>query len=219
MTEFFRIPFEQMPGELSIFPLPGVLLLPRGRLPLNIFEPRYLDMVIDSLGEERLIGVVQTIEVDVDPIPDDAQLFNTGCAGRIVSFAETTDGRIILTLEGICRFDIISQSEIRNGYRRIHTNYDPYAMDINSPPQKVNREELNRLLKHYFEAKKIRVDWNMIEKTEDRLLIANLGMMCPFNNQEKQALLEARDYAHMTEIMLSLMEMAIRSDDQSSVKH
>ena len=92
-------------------------------------------------------------------------------------------------------------------------------MDMDNPPIQVDRQEFDRLVKNYFEAKKIRVDWDLIISMEESLLIANLGMMCPFNNQEKQALLEARDYAHMTEIMLSLMEMAIRSDDQSSVKH
>ena len=219
MTEPFGIPFEQLPKELPIFPLPGVLLLPRGRLPLNIFETRYLNMVIDALGEERLIGMVQTLEGAADLIPNDAQLFKTGCAGRIVSFAETMDGRLLITLEGICRFDIVSEFGVRNGYRCIRSNFVPYASDMDNPPKQVDREELNRLLENYFEAKKIRVDWDVIKKMEDWLLISNLGMMCPFNNQEKQALLEARDYAHMTEIMMSLMEMAIRSDDQSSVRH
>lgn len=219
MLHDFGIPFKRLPKELPIFPLPGVLLLPGGRLPLNVFETRYLNMVIDALGEERLIGMVQTPEVVADLIPDDAQLFKTGCAGRIVSFAETTDGRLLITLEGICRFDIISESRIHNGYRRIHSNFIPYAMDMDNPPIQVDRQEFDRLVKNYFEAKKIRVDWDLIISMEESLLIANLGMMCPFNNQEKQALLEARDYAHMTEIMISLMEMAIQSGDQLSVKH
>jgi len=188
-------------------------------LPLNIFEPRYLNMVLDSLGENRMIGMVQTLETSVNPMPDDARFFKTGCAGRIVSFAETMDGRIVITLQGICRFNIMSEVGMQNGYRRIHSDFGPYAMDMDGPPQCVDRGTFIRLLKDYFEVEKIRVDWEMIEKTEDRLLMANLGMMCPFNSQEKQALLEARDYSHMVEIITSLMEMAIRSCDKSSVKH
>ena len=219
MQDCFGIAFEKLPKELPVFPLPGVLLLPRGRLPLNIFEPRYLNMVLDALGEQRLIGMVQTLESIDDPIQDDTPLFKTGCAGRIVAFSETMDGRIVLTLEGVCRFNIVSECELQNGYRRIHSDFDPYAMDLGDTQKPVDREALNRLLTDYFEVEKVRVDWDMIEKTEDRLLIANLGMMCPFNNQEKQALLEARDFAHMTEIITTLMEMAIRSFNQSSVKH
>ena len=219
MRDLFSTPFKQLPEELNIFPLAGALLLPRGRLPLNIFEPRYLNMVLDSLGENRMIGMVQTLETSVNPIPDDARLLKTGCAGRIVSFAETMDGRIVITLEGICRFNIMAEFEMQNGYRRIHSDFEPYAMDMDETPQWVDRGTFIRLLKDYFEVEQIRVDWEMIEKTEDRLLMANLGMMCPFNSQEKQALLEARDYSHMVEIMRSLMEMAIRSCDNSSVKH
>ena len=219
MGDLFSTPFKQLPEELNIFPLAGALLLPRGRLPLNIFEPRYLNMVLDSLGENRMIGMVQTLESSANPIPDDARFFKTGCAGRIVSFAETMDSRIVITLEGICRFNIVSEFGIQNGYRRIYSDFEPYAMDMDEPPQCVNRGAFIRLLKDYFEAEQIRVDWEMIEKTEDKLLVANLGMMCPFSSQEKQALLEARDYSHMVEIITSLMEMAIRSCDKSSVEH
>ena len=219
MRDLFSIPFKQLPEELNIFPLAGTLLLPRGRLPLNIFEPRYLNMVVDSLSENRMIGMVQTLETSVNPIPDDAYFFKTGCAGRIVSFAETMDGRIVITLEGICRFNIMSEFEMQNGYRRIHSDFKPYAKDMDEPAQCVDRRAFFKLLKDYFEVEHIRVDWKMIEKTEDRMLMANLGMMCPFNSQEKQALLEARDYSHMVEIITSLMEMAICSGDKSSVKH
>jgi len=223
MYDPFGLPFDQLPDEISVFPLPGVLLLPKGRLPLNIFEPRYLNMVLDALKEERLIGMVQAMEMAPDPVPEDASLFKTGCAGRIVSFAETTDGRIMLTLDGICRFNIQSELENRNGYRRVRSDFSQFEQDMAEPPQHVDRDMLKELLERYFQAKQIRVDWDMIDQTEDQMLMANLGMMCPFNAQEKQALLEARDYAHMTEIMMSLMEMAVQestaSGDGSSVKH
>ena len=108
---------------------------------------------------------------------------------------------------------------MKNGYRRIHSDFRPFAMDMDEPPQRVNRSDFFKLLKNYFNVKQIKVDWEVIENTEDRSLMANLGMLCPFNIQEKQALLEAEDYSHMVEIITSLMEMAIRSCDKSSVKH
>ena len=219
MENPFSIEFEHLPKELNIFPLAGALLLPRGRLPLNIFEPRYLNMVLDSLGEQRLIGMVQTLEPTPDPIPDDSQYFKIGCAGRIASFAETKDGRIVLTLEGVCRFNVISELKNRNGYRRVSSDFTPYTIDMEEPPLCMDRGAFMMLLKNYFKVEQIRVDWDLIEKTENQLLIANLGMMCPFNNQEKQALLQARDFSHMTEIMTSLMEMAVRSFETSSVRH
>ena len=219
MEHPFKIKFDELPGELNIFPLAGALLLPRGRLPLNIFEARYVNMVIDSLREQRLIGMVQTIQNTDDIVPNNAPFFNIGCAGKIVSFSETDDGRIILTLEGVCRFNVTSECEMRNGYRRIRSDFAPYSIDMDEPPECLDRRSFEILLKNYFKIEKIRVDWDLIEKTEAKLLIANLAMMCPFNNQEKQALLEARDFTHMTEIMTSLMEMAIRSCDASSVKH
>ncbi len=224
MRNSLRLSFADLPGELSVFPLPGVLLLPNGRLPLNIFEPRYLNMVLDSLREERLIGMVQATELAPDPIPDDADLFKIGCAGKIVSFAETPDGQIQLVLEGVCRFSIKGDTSLRNEYRRVSADYSLFQQDMDDPVKRIDRGVFRSLLENYFKAKQISVDWDMVDTLEDNLLIANLGMMCPFNAQEKQALLEARDHKHMTEIMMSLMEMAIResavtANDNSQVKH
>ena len=129
MRDLFSTPFKQLPEELNIFPLAGALLLPRGRLPLNIFEPRYLNMVLDSLGENRMIGMVQTLESSANPIADDARFFKTGCAGRIVSFAETMDGHIVMTLEGICRFNIVSEFGMQNG-RRIPGGFYYYYLGL-----------------------------------------------------------------------------------------
>ena len=224
MRNSLRLSFDRLPGELSVFPLPGVLLLPNGRLPLNIFEPRYLNMVLDSLREDRLIGMVQATELAPDPIPDDAELFKIGCVGKIVSFAETPDGRIQLVLDGVCRFGIGSDFGLRNGYRRVSADYSQFQQDMDGPAQQLDRDIFRSLLDRYFKAKQISVDWDMVDNLEDNLLIANLGMMCPFNAQEKQALLEARDHVHMTEIMMSLMEMAIQesamtANDNSQVRH
>ena len=224
MGNRLKLSFDRLPDELSVFPLPGVLLLPHGRLPLNIFEPRYLNMVLDSLREDRLIGMVQATELAPDPIPDDAELFKIGCVGKIVSFAETRDGRIQLVLDGLCRFGIGGDFGLRNGYRRVSADYSQFQQDMEDPTQKVDRDVFRSLLERYFKSKQISVDWDMVDRLEDNFLIANLGMMCPFNAQEKQALLEARDRVHMTEIMMSLMEMAIQesvmtANDNSQVRH
>ena len=224
MRNFSRPTFDELPSELSVFPLPGVLLLPNGRLPLNIFEPRYLNMVLDSLGEGRLIGMVQATELAPDPIPDDAELFNTGCVGKIVSFAESPDGRIQLVLEGLCRFSIKGDAGLHRGYRRVEADYSLFRQDMDETAQQLDRDVFRDLLERYFKAKQISVDWDMVDNLEDDYLIANLGMMCPFNAQEKQALLEAQDRTQMIEIMMSLMEMAVQesgsiANDNSQVRH
>lgn len=219
MDDPFGLPFEDLPDELSIFPLPGVLLLPGGRLPLNIFEPRYLNMIFDSLGEERLIGMIQPIEYAADPVPESAALMTTGCAGRIVSFTESGDGRLLITLEGLCRFKLLDEQANRNGYRRISPDFDSYSGDMLEQTAIIDRDKLFDTMRNYFPAKGINVDWDAMEKAEDRLLIASLGMMCPFGGPEKQALLDSADIGQMSEIIISLMEMAVRGDDQSSARH
>jgi len=115
-----------LPEVLPIFPLPGVLLLPRGRLPLNIFEPRYLTMTADALGEGRMIGMVQPVHPEPGPVSDSAAIYSTGCAGRIVTFAETDDGRYLITLAGISRFRVVRELEIQRGYRRVLARYDEF---------------------------------------------------------------------------------------------
>jgi len=215
----FGIAFEDLPEALSIFPLPGVLLLPRGRLPLNIFEPRYLNLFLDALAEQRLVGMVQTTEPQAGLVPDQAKVFETGCAGRIVSFAETGDGRLVLSLEGVCRFKIAAELELRRDYRRVTPDFAPFQPDITEASFEFDRGGFFDVLRGYLQAKHIDVEWAALEQTGDRQLIANLGIMCPFDIQEKQALLEASDITEMVKIMTSLMEMAARAVNQSSAKH
>ena len=215
----FGIAFEDLPEALSIFPLPGVLLLPRGRLPLNIFEPRYLNLFLDALAEQRLVGMVQTTEPQAGLVPDEAKVFETGCAGRIVSFAETGDGRLVLSLEGVCRFKIAGELELRRDYRRVTPDFAPFQPDVTEESFEFDRGGFFDVLRSYLQAKHIDVEWSALEQTEDRQLIANLGIMCPFDIQEKQALLEAPDITEMVKIMTSLMEMAARAANQSSARH
>jgi len=219
MRDSFAIPFQDLPKELIVFPLPGALLLPNGRLPLNIFEPRYLNMVEDALGQQRLIGMVQTRDPHEGLVPDGSDLFNVGCAGRIVSFAETSDGRFMLTLEGMCRYRILSETEGVRGYRRMKVDFSQFKGDLVDNDWRLERETFLPVLRRYFEARGIGVEWKAIEAAPDHLLIASLGMMCPFDLKEKQALIEAPTVADMADLMRSLMEMATLGTEQSSAKH
>ena len=219
MLSRFSIPFEELPVELSIFPLQNILLLPYGRLPLNIFEPRYVNMVLEALGEGRMIGIVQTLEATTDPVPDDALLCNTGCVGRIIAFSEVPENRIFITLHGLCRFNITSEHSIVNGYRRVHSDFSPYKTDMDIRQQPLVTDELTRLFRDYFEVEKLQVDWSEIKKINDQQLLANLTMMCPFDSREKKALIEARDIDHMVEILTTLMEMAVKSSHKYSIKN
>jgi Lon protease-like protein len=219
MREPFAIPYEDLPSALIVFPLPGALLLPNGRLPLNIFEPRYINMVEDALGERRLIGMVQTRDPYEGLVPEGSDLFAVGCAGRIVSFAETADGRFMLTLEGICRYRIVNEIEGRRGYRRMKVDFSPFKDDLLDTDWRLDRETFLPALRRYLEARGIGVEWKAIEAAPDHLLIASLGMMCPFDLKEKQALIEAPTVAEMAELMRSLMDMATLGTEQSSAKH
>jgi Lon protease-like protein len=219
MRDPFDIPFADLPKELIVFPLPGALLLPQGRLPLNIFEPRYLNMVEDALGQQRLIGMVQTRDPHEGLVPEQSDLFDVGCAGRIVSFSETSDGRFMLTLEGVCRYRILSEAEGRRGYRRMNVDFSPYKIDTEESDWTLDRETFLPVLRRYLEARGIGVEWKAIEAAPDHLLISSLGMMFPFDLKEKQALLEARDIGAMAELMRSLMDMGMHDLDQSTTKH
>ncbi len=219
MRDPFALSYEELPRELIVFPLPGALLLPYGRLPLNIFEPRYLAMVEDALANKRTFGMIQTKAPVGGLVPDGEPLYDVGCAGRIISFAETGDGRYVLTLEGMCRYRILREIEGRRGYRRVEADYAPFKNDLADDGWKLDREAFFATLKGYFEAQGIRTEWDNLQKADDHMLIATLGMMCPFDIKEKQALVEAPDFAGMSEIMRSLMEMATISSDQSSAKH
>jgi Lon protease-like protein len=219
MRDPFSIPFQDLPKELIVFPLPGALLLPNGRLPLNIFEPRYLNMVEDALGQQRLIGMVQTRDAFEGLVPDGSDLFGVGCAGRIVSFAETSDGRFMLTLEGMCRFRILSETEGVRGYRRMKVDFSEFKNDLVDADWRLDRGAFLPVLRRYLDARGISVEWKAIEAAPDHLLIASLGMMCPFDLKEKQALIEAATVADMADLMRSLMEMATLGTEQSSAKH
>lgn len=184
-----------LPQVLAIFPLPGALLLPGAQLPLNIFEPRYLNMIDDALRSERVIGMVQTsAPVTEHLVPDGSAVFDIGCAGRIVRFAETDDGRYIITLSGQRRFRILSEIAPLHGYRRIVPDYSAFADDLRDAAEGkiADREALLREMGAYFDARGIGADRDAIAGAPDPVLVNTLAMSCPFEPREKQALLECK---------------------------
>jgi uncharacterized protein len=208
-TPFVTRP-EDLPEVLPLFPLSGVLLLPDGRLPLNIFEPRYLAMVEEAMKHKRLVGMVlPTGQHNPDGTP---QIFKVGCAGRIHSFNETDDGRFLIGLVGVCRFRIREELEIHNGFRRARAEWDEFLGDLSDmdKPAIIDRDKLVQHMKCYFKIQGVSGDWNMIEKTDDAKLITSLAMICPFQPSEKQALLEAKTIEDRCHLLTTLMDMAVK---------
>ena len=214
-------------GTLPIFPLTGVLLLPGGRLPLNIFEPRYLAMIRDALATgPRLIGMVQPRVPD----PDDNRgageadlkgerrdIYATGCAGRIMEFAESDDGRYGVTLVGLCRFDLVEEMGDKDGYRRVLADYRKYRGDLGGAPEAtVDRDRLLAAMKGYFAQQGIGLDWEAVQSTSDERLVTSLAMTCPFGPNERQALLEAPGTAERAAIVTALLEMSLAETGAAS---
>jgi Lon protease-like protein len=202
--------FANLPGEIPIFPLTGVLLLPRGELPLNIFEPRYINMTLDALGADRMIGMVQPTEHEnTQPNPP---VYRTGCAGRVVRFQETDDGRFLVTLKGVCRFDLAEELPLRRGYRPVRADWSPYRDDLVAPEDEtLDRARLLGVLRSYFDIEGISADWDAIETTPDERLVTCLSMICPFAPSEKQALLEAPGFRERGEMLTTLVEMSVHA--------
>lgn len=194
------------PSEFAIFPLPGAILLPGGKLPLNIFETRYLAMVEDALGAGRVIGMIQP-----DPLraagPTGLGLYRVGCLGRITSFSETDDGRYLITLTGLTRYAVGTELEMRRGYRRIRADLERYAHDLQPQGGEMDREYLLDALRAYFAARGFDANWEAINEMPDDILIATLAMVCPFDPAEKQALLEAPTVPDRAQALLALLQM------------
>ncbi len=193
-----------LPHTIPVFPLQGVLLLPRGQLPLHIFEPRYKAMVDDALGGNRMIGMIQPKEC--------GNLFDTGCAGRITSFEETDDGRYYIVLSGICRYVIKEELEQVKGYRRAVPDWSSFKGDLNpSACLDLDRGKLKDMLCNYFTMHEMDCNWELVDEAADERLITCLSMICPFDAGEKQALLEAGCCHERSKLFLTMLEMAICS--------
>lgn len=206
---------DDLPQTVPVFPLAGVLLLPRGQLPLNIFEPRYLDMFEDSLGRGRMIGILQPVDgQEDDSVP---QLQKVGCIGRITSFSETEDGRMIVSLTGVVRFRVAEELDVTTPYRQIAADYRPYNSDLIADigALDVNREGLLDVLRRYLERNNMAADWDAIEQSGNEALVNSLSIISPYGVQEKQALLEAESLAERAEILIALTEMVLAQMDAS----
>ena len=202
-----RVGGTALPSMLPIFPLTGVLLLPRGRLPLNIFEPRYLAMTRDALAGERLIGMVQPSDPQV--AGDNPPVYPTGCAGRITSFSETDDGRFLITLTGISRFRIREELPLLEGYRRVVPEWREFARDLRGDDEPgFDRDRLLRGLRAYFLHHRIEADWDAITSVPGERLVTSISMICPFEPSEKQALLEAPSLDERARLLTAMVEMA-----------
>ncbi len=201
-------PTDDLPEILPIFPLSGAVLLPHGRMPLNIFEPRYLNMVRAALGAERMIGMIQPRASDRETAADSAALYATGCVGRITDFSESEDGRFVIVLSGLCRFEIAEELEMLDGYRRVRPDYHRYLDDRAEPVVHLaDRERLLIALKGFLAARDLATDWQTADSASDPVLINSVAMACPFAPQEKQALLEADDLNQRAERLIALFEM------------
>ena len=197
-----------LPQTIPIFPLPGALLLPRGRLPLHIFEPRYLAMIDDCLKTpHRMIGMVQPREVP----SGDPPLHSIGCAGRLTALSETEDGRYMVTLTGVSRYRIREETEGFTPYRMCDVSWEGFERDL-GPCEKdtqFDRKRFLRLLGRYFESEELQTDWESLGEAEDELLINALSMLCPFEPEDKQALLEAPTLETRRETLVTLIEFAL----------
>ena len=209
--------FKDFPAAIPVFPLPEVLLLPGGMLPLNIFEPRYMALVRDALAGDRMIGMIQPLSAEGRA--GDPPLYDTGCAGRISRFEETPDGRFLISLKGVCRFDIAEELAPRDGYRRVQADWSRYAGDLEPEPDScLDRERLFPALRSYFKLHEIEADWDTLGEAPDERLVTCLSMICPFDAPEKQALLEAGNLSERAEILTTLIEMGGGRHDCSPIR-
>lgn len=190
-----------------VFPLSGALLLPRGQLPLNIFEPRYIAMIDDALKGNRLIGMVQPL--GADHAARHPALHEIGCVGRITQIGETGDGRYLLTLAGIARFRIVEEMSVLTPYRQCRVNYDEFSSDLvdRAGEGEVDRESVIAALRKFADMRQLKIDWKEIERAHNEMLVNALSMMCPFGEREKQALLEAADLKARAEVLVAITEM------------
>ena len=197
-----------LPKTIPLFPLSGALLLPRTDLPLNIFEPRYLMMIEDAMFNERIIGIIQPIENDDADRP---KLENVGCAGRITSYSETDDGRLVVTITGVCRFVVKKEMKVSTPYRMAHVDYKPFAIDFLSEmgARSVNRDQVITAFRQYLEANNMNADWNEVQSISTEVLVNTLSLMAPYPPREKQALLEAPDLKSRADVLVALTEMAL----------
>ena len=200
IKDLFEIKTGQLPTSVPIFPLENVLLLPFGKLPLNIFEERYLKMALDSLKSNRMIGVIQ-------PKNNNNDLFMMGCIGKITSYIETPDYRIVLNLDGICRFVIKDRNLTTKGYYQAKIDCQDYLEDLNSMEPQLDRASLIKKYENFFKMKKLEIDQNVLSDTSNLQLLSTLAMLAPFNKIDKQAILESPNLLARLNTINSILDL------------
>ena len=200
IKKLFDVQADKLPNTIPLFPLENVLLLPFGKLPLNIFEERYLRMVMDSLKSHRMIGVIQ-------PKNNNNELFMMGCIGKITSYIETPDYRIVLNLEGVCRFIVKERHLTQNGYYQANIRYDEYLEDLNEMEPNIDRKSLITKYEKFFKMKKLEIDKNILSETSNLQLLSTLAMLAPFNKIDKQAILESPNILNRMETINSILDL------------
>ena len=201
-----------LPELIPVFPLDGALLLPGGQIPLQIFEPRYLNMIDDAMTGQRVIGMIQTRDGGERARP---ALAHVGCAGRITAYAETGDGRYLITLTGVCRFNVGEELEIATPYRQVRASYDDFARDLEPDTGEValDRAPFLRILKRYLEHKGLSVEWEAVNAAPAGALINSLAMGLPLDREEKQALLEATTLEDRRRALSAILEIDAAAED------
>ncbi len=199
---------EDLPAHIPVFPLTGALLLPRTDLPLNIFEPRYLEMFEDAMAGTRIVGMIQPRESGAS---EEAELSDVGCAGRITSYNETPDGRLVVSLTGVARFKVMKETKTQKPYRMVHADYRPFGIDFVSGEgvSDVNRKAVLKAFRDYLEANNMTTNWEDVEAINTEQLVNTLSLMAPYPAHEKQALLEALALKDRADMLVALTELAL----------
>ena len=215
----FHPRLQDLPTEFAVFPLPGALLLPGGKLPLNIFEQRYLAMTLDSLAAGRMFAMIQP-DASQPEGPHGPALFRVGCLGRLSSFSESDDGRLLITLTGLIRFTVDSELDMARGYRRVRGDFSRYLADLDETAEiDCEREKLLGALRGYFAQRQVEANWDAIRRMPDDALVVTLAMACPFEPVEKQALLEAPTPAERAATLLALLQMGAAGPPDATSGH
>lgn len=209
----FTQSFEQLPEIIPIFPLAGAVVLPGGSLPLNIFEPRYLNMVQDAMRSNQIIGMIQPKNNGSEP-----SLYKVGCAGRIRRYEEVNGGRLEIELTGLCRFSIKDELDGIRGYRIIKADWTPYENDFNKPDDDIGADQpaLLRALKHYFKENRLDTDWELIEQVDQVELVNKLFGYLPLSCEDKQLLIEAKNTNQRVKSFIAMLD---QQQDKSDKTH
>ncbi len=200
IKKLFEVDSKKLPRSIPLFPLDNVLLLPFGKLPLNIFEERYIKMTLDSLKTTRMIGIIQ-------PKNNNNELFQMGCIGKITSYIETPDYRLVLNLEGVCRFVLQERNLTPGGYYQASIDCNDYLLDLDSMEPNVDRSSLIQKYTNFFKMKKLDIDKDVLSETSNLQLLSTLAMLAPFNKIDKQAILESPNIASRINTINSILDL------------